>query len=89
MTLLAKWTLAFVAPLLLLLLLGLMSFRRLKQEDAAQRWVLHTHRVMEQLGLPLATSLKLDAKPGTQRNANPQLNSQAAEKLAANERIRV
>jgi hypothetical protein len=43
---------------------------------------------MEQLGLPLATSLKLDAKPGTQRNANPQLNSQAAEKLAANERIK-
>ena len=82
MTLPAKWMLAFVAALLLLLLLGLMSFRRLKQEDAAQRWVLHTHRVMEQLDLPLATSLELDAKQGAEGNAN--LNSQTAEKLEAN-----
>jgi CHASE3 domain sensor protein len=82
MTLPAKWRLAFVAALLLLLLLGLMSFRRLKQEDAAQRWVLHTHRVMEQLDLPLATSLELDAKQGAEGNAN--LNSQTAEKLEAN-----
>jgi PAS domain S-box-containing protein len=84
MTLPAKWMLAFVAALLLLLLLGLMSFRRLKQEDAAQRWVLHTHQVMEQLDLPLATSLELDAKQGAEGNANPQLNSQTAEKLEAN-----
>jgi PAS domain S-box-containing protein len=84
MTLLAKWTLAFVAALLLLSLLGLMSFRRLKQEDVAQRWVSHTHQVMEQLDLPLAASLELDAKQGTEGNANPQLNSQTAEKLEAN-----
>jgi PAS domain S-box-containing protein len=84
MTLLAKWTLAFVAALLLFLLLGLMSFRRLKQEDAAQRWVSHTHQVMEQLDLPLATSLELDAKQGAEGNANPQLNSQTAKKLEAN-----
>ena len=83
MTLPAKWTLAFVAALLLLLLLGLMSFRRLRQEDAAQRWVSHTHQVMEQLDLPLATALKLDAKPGTEASANPPLNSQTAEKLEA------
>jgi len=74
MTLPAKWTLAFVAALLLLLLLGLMSYRRLKQEDAAQRWVSHTHKVMEQLDLALATSLELDAKQGADGNANPQLS---------------
>ena len=60
-----------------------MSFRRLRQEDAAQRWVSHTHQVMEQLDLPLATALKLDAKPGTEASANPPLNSQTAEKLEA------
>jgi PAS domain S-box-containing protein len=84
MTLLAKWTLAFVAALLLLMLLGLMSYRRLKQEDAAQRWVSHTHKVMEQLDLALATSLELDAKQGADRNGNPQLHPQAVEKLGAN-----
>jgi hypothetical protein len=84
MTLPAKWTLAFVAALLLLLLLGLMSYRRLKQEDAAQRWVSHTHKVMEQLDLALATSLELDAKQGADGNANPQLSPRTVEKLGAN-----
>ena len=83
MTLLAKWALAFVAALLLLLLLGLMSFRRLKQEDDAQRWVSHTHQVMEQLDLVLAASLELDAKQDTGGNANSRLNSHTAEKLEA------
>jgi CHASE3 domain sensor protein len=84
MTLRAKWTLPFVAALLLLLLLGLMSYRRLKQEDAAQRWVSHTHKVMEQLDLVLATSLELDAKQGPDGNANPQLSPRTVEKLGAN-----
>jgi len=84
MTVLAKWMLAFVAALLLLMLLGLMSFRRLKQEDAAQRQVSHRHQVMEQLDFPLAASLELDAKQGAEGNANPQLNSQTAERLEAN-----
>jgi len=83
MTLLAKWTFSFVAALLLLLLLGLVSYRRLKQEDTAQRWLLHTHQVMEQLDLALAASLDPDAREGAEGNAKSQLHSQRAERLEA------
>lgn len=81
MTLLRKWTVAFSVALFLLLLLGLMSYHRLKQEDAAQLWVSHTHQVMEQLDSALATLLEMDAKQGAEGNARSQFNSQTAEKL--------
>jgi PAS domain S-box-containing protein len=84
MTLLPKWTVAFSVALLILLSLGLMSYHRLKQEDAAQRWVSHTHQVMEQLDRALATSLELDAKQRPEGNAKSQFNSQTAENLESN-----
>ena len=56
-----KWAIAAGAPLLLLFSIGLLSYRRLEQEDVAQQWVSHTHQVMEQLDSTLANSLELDA----------------------------
>jgi PAS domain S-box-containing protein len=69
-TLRVKWTIAFGLALVLLLVLGVLSYRRLEQEAAAQQWVSHTHQVMERLDATLADSLELDlSRRGTETSS--------------------
>jgi PAS domain S-box-containing protein len=66
-----KWTIAFGVALLLLLVLGVLSYRRLEQEAAAQQWVSHTHQVMEKLDVTLADCLKLDPSRSGAETGSP------------------
>ena len=60
MTLRVKWAIASGVALFLLLLVGVLSYRRLEQEDAARQWVSHTYQVMGKLDVALASSVDLD-----------------------------
>jgi CHASE3 domain sensor protein len=82
MSLKVQWTVASGAALLLLLSIGVLSYRRLEQEDAAQQWVSHTHRVMEKLEATLANSLELDAAHAGNALAGP--DSETVQELEAN-----
>jgi hypothetical protein len=82
MSLKVQWTVASGAALLLLLSIGVRSYRRLEQEDAAQQWVSHTHRVMEKLEATLANSLELDAAHAGNALAGP--DSETVQELEAN-----
>jgi PAS domain-containing protein len=50
--------------LLLLLVMGFLSYRLLKQQDATQQWVSHTHQVMEKLDDTLTDSVNLHPRSG-------------------------
>jgi len=77
-----KWAVASGAALMLLLLLGVLSYRRLEQEDAARQWLSHTHEVMEKLDATLANSLELDpSRAGTATDS--QRDSQTIAQLEA------
>jgi len=67
----AKWSFAFGVALLLLLVLGVLSYRRLEQEAAAQQWVSHTHQVVEKLDVTLADCLKLDPSRSGAETGSP------------------
>jgi PAS domain S-box-containing protein len=78
----AKWTIASGAAILLLLFIGVLSYRRLEQEAAAQQWLSHTHEVIEKLDATLVNSLELDAsRPNTESSS--QHDSQTIAKLQA------
>src|SRR5215813_11867365 len=82
MTLRVKWMMVSGAALLLLLILGVLSYRRLEQEAAAQQWFAHTHQVMEKLDATLANSLDPDlSRRGIEINS--QFDSQTIAKLEA------
>jgi PAS domain S-box len=51
-----------MTALLLLLFIGALSYRLLRQQDAAQQWVSHTHQVMEKLDETLADSIDLQTR---------------------------
>jgi len=51
-----------ITAFLLLVFIGVLSYRLLKEQDAAQQWVSHTHQVMEKLDNTLADFLELDSR---------------------------
>src|SRR5258707_10664999 len=53
--------LGFGTALCILLIIGALSYRKFLQEDVDQRWVAHTHQVLEKLDAILATLLELDS----------------------------
>ncbi len=53
--------LGFGTALCILLIIGALSYRKFLQEGVDQRWVAHTHQVLEKLDSILATQLELDS----------------------------
>jgi len=56
-----KLTLGFGVALCILVVIGVLSYRRFSQENVDQQWVEHTHQVLETLDSTLAALLELDA----------------------------
>ncbi|HVO56433.1 MAG TPA: PAS domain S-box protein [Dongiaceae bacterium] len=61
MTFRTSLTLAIGAGLLLLVSVGVLSYRQLVREESDQQWVSHTHQVLEKLDSVLALVLELDS----------------------------
>ena len=55
-----KLTLGFGAALCILVMIGVLSYRRFSQENANRQWVEHTHQVLQKLDSTLALLLELN-----------------------------
>lgn len=84
MTLRTRWAAALITALLLLFFIGVLSYRLLQQQDAAQQWVSHTHQVMEKLDNTLADTIELQTRSGgTDAAVRSQQNLKTMGKLEA------